>query len=219
MGNLDDPTREAIIDFLLAGSVNGRLKRGDLAAAAGQFGCHVDTVGRLWKRYKEAKERGVVGRDIGSRIKGRSGRKKKDRAALRDAIVALPVDQRSQLRSVAAAANIGLATAHSLLQEGVLRRHTSTIKPTLSETNRFERVRFALSFVDDESVGAGGSGPEVLPFSPMLDVVHIDEKWFNQDTARRSFYLVNGEEEPAHTRHNTKFIEKTMFLVAVARPR
>lgn len=53
----------------------------------------------------------------------------------------------------------------------------------------------------------------------MYNVVHVDEKWFNHDTAQRRYYLTADEEPPHRVRHSARFIEKSMFLVGVAKPR
>jgi hypothetical protein len=53
----------------------------------------------------------------------------------------------------------------------------------------------------------------------MMDVVHIDEKWFNLCQNTRTYYLLEGEEEPHRTTKSKRFSTKVMFLCAVARPR
>jgi hypothetical protein len=35
-----------------------------------------------------------------------------------------------------------------------------------------------------------------MKFDPMLNIVHIEEMWFNQDRDKRSYYLLDDEEEP-----------------------
>ena len=53
----------------------------------------------------------------------------------------------------------------------------------------------------------------------MFNIVHIDEKWFNEDVDRKTYYLLPDEENPLRCRKSKRFIGKTMFLTAVARPR
>ena len=53
----------------------------------------------------------------------------------------------------------------------------------------------------------------------MFDVVHVDEKWFYEDVDKRFYYIVGDEEPPQRHRCSKRFIQKTMFLAAVARPR
>ncbi|GMF45366.1 unnamed protein product [Phytophthora fragariaefolia] len=58
-----------------------------------------------------------------------------------------------------------------------------------------------------------------MQFDGGYDVVHIDEKWFNEDKEDRADLLLDGEKPPPRDRKSKRFIPKTMFLAAVARPR
>jgi hypothetical protein len=60
---------------------------------------------------------------------------------------------------------------------------------------------------------------ETLSFDKMYNVVHIDEKWFNETSDKKVYYLADDEENPIRNRKSKKFIGKTMFLAAVSRPR
>src|SRR5690242_8698016 len=53
----------------------------------------------------------------------------------------------------------------------------------------------------------------------MMDVVHVDEKWFNMTKVKKTFYLGSTESIPHRQCKSKTFIEKIMFLAAVARPR
>ncbi|KAL3659951.1 hypothetical protein V7S43_019092 [Phytophthora oleae] len=56
-------------------------------------------------------------------------------------------------------------------------------------------------------------------FDPMLDVIHVDEKWFNADKDKRSYLVFEDEKPPPRFFKSKRFIPKTMFLAAFARPR
>ncbi|KAG3136913.1 hypothetical protein PI126_g17609 [Phytophthora idaei] len=58
-----------------------------------------------------------------------------------------------------------------------------------------------------------------MKFDEGYDVVHVDEKWFNEDKDDRAYLLLDGEEPPPRDRKSKRFIPKMMFLAAVARPR
>jgi hypothetical protein len=60
---------------------------------------------------------------------------------------------------------------------------------------------------------------DTLTFDPGYDVVHVDEKWFNEDKDDRAYFLLDSEVPPPRSRKSKWFIPKTMFLAAVARPR
>ncbi|KAG3117597.1 hypothetical protein PI125_g3611 [Phytophthora idaei] len=72
-----------------------------------------------------------------------------------------------------------------------------------------QRVEHALSFIDDST----------FRFEPMHNVVHVDEKWFYADRNRRSYLVFDGEDLPPRAWKSKRFIPKTMFLAALARPR
>ena len=95
-----------------------------------------------------------------------------------------------------------------LLKGGVLRRVTDKIKPALSAASKIKRLQFVLSHVDD-----------ALKFDSGYDVVHVDEKWFNEDKDDKAYFLLPDESAPPRARKSKRFIPKTMFLAAVARPR
>ena len=97
------------------------------------------------------------------------------------------------------------------LLEGDVRRHSSRIRPSLTEDNKAERVKFSM-----EHVCLEGNG---YKFDDMYNVVHVDEIWFNEDTDRKTYYLLKDESDPIRTRKSKRFIGKTMFIAAVARPR
>ena len=56
-------------------------------------------------------------------------------------------------------------------------------------------------------------------FNEMMDVVHVDEKWFYMTQKTRRHYLAPDEEEPHRTTKWKRYSTKVMFLAAVARPR
>ena len=56
-------------------------------------------------------------------------------------------------------------------------------------------------------------------FNEMMDVIHVDEKWFYMTQNSRKYYLGPDEEEPHRTTKSKRFPTKVMFLAAVARPR
>ncbi|RLN32779.1 hypothetical protein BBJ28_00021491 [Nothophytophthora sp. Chile5] len=187
MANLSDTTRRAIVNDILLSSEDGKLPHGICAELARTYGCHRHTVERIWKRCNENIASGVIDGASGSRIKANSGRKPYDRAELAAKLSDIPVNER---------------------RRGHLRRRSGRIKPVLTENQKLNRVRHALSFVSKET----------YEFDPMFDVVHIDEKWFNEDVDGRTYLLLPDEEVPQRHRRSKRFITKTMFLAAVAPP-
>nr|CCA23908.1 hypothetical protein OsJ_17334 [Albugo laibachii Nc14] len=113
------------------------------------------------------------------------------------------------IRTLATAVRVPVGVVQRLLKSNAIVRHTNTIMPSLTDANKTDRVRSAVSRVN----------PETLLFDPMHDIVHTDVKWFNEDVDKRVYYLLPGEQPPQRCRKYKRFIGKTMFLAAVARPR
>jgi hypothetical protein len=81
------------------------------------------------------------------------------------------------------------------------------VKPFLTDKNMSDRVDYALSHVLPSGL-----------FLDMYDTVHIDEKWFYMTKVKNSYYLLKDEEEPHRTCKSKRYIDKVMFMAAVARP-
>ena len=121
--------------------------------------------------------------------------------------------------------NIGVpySSLHRMLRTGHFRRHTSALKPHLTEENKVARVAYALDEIDMATLVGGGG---VVQFKDMYDRVDIDEKWFYQTEDGKRYILIGSEDEPddqeaaPHRRVRHKnHITKVMFLCAQARPR
>ncbi|ETL99801.1 hypothetical protein L917_03394 [Phytophthora nicotianae] len=210
--NLTPTQRETIVCFLLDRSDNGEISGGDISAAVAKYERHRSTISRLWELHKKTRtEENRLG-NLASGLIGSCGRKAIDTDELRLQIRKIPLSRRMTIKSLAAALGVSTTVIRRLLKEGAFRRHSSNVKPALTEENRLARVQFALSHTTRKRGGE-------MVFADMFDVVHIDEKRFNEDTDRKCYYLDANEEEPVRQRQSKRFICKTMFIAAVARPR
>ncbi|KAF0693721.1 Aste57867_15342 [Aphanomyces stellatus] len=90
----------------------------------------------------------------------------------------------------------------------MFRAHSSAVKPILTPANKYARLKFAMEKVGSDMV-----------LDAMLDVVHLDEKWFYITQQKRTFYLAPGEQKPQRKCKSKRYITKVMFLSAVALPR
>ena len=197
--NLTDAERVSVVCFLLARSNNGKIASVDITAAAEMMGRDRNIVSRIWQQHlRTGTPENRLG-NVRSGLFGACGR----RAAL---------SHRMTVRGLAGAIQVSTMVVFRLLKEGAVRRHSNNVKPALTDANKLQRVRFALDNVKPKSDGT-------FVFDDMHDVVHIDEKWFNEDTDRKTYYLAEGEEEPARRRQSKRYIGKTMSIAAVARPR
>lgn len=52
----------------------------------------------------------------------------------------------------------------------------------------------------------------------MCNIVHVDEKWLNEDVGKKTHYLLDGEEPQHRQRLPKRFIGKAVFLAADVRP-
>ncbi|KAG3244295.1 hypothetical protein PI124_g10923 [Phytophthora idaei] len=103
--------------------------------------------------------------------------------------------------------HVSRSVIRDILAKGQPEHHTSTIHPLLTAENKKARLRHAIGSVVH---GAGASH-----FSPMLNVVHVDEKCFNEDPDQKVYYILSGETVPYRERKSKRFIGKTMFLAAI----
>ena len=55
-------------------------------------------------------------------------------------------------------------------------------------------------------------------FDPMMNIVHIDEKWFDKQKIARKFILTKGEKRPQRKPQHKSHIKQVMFLCGQARP-
>ena len=156
---------------------------------------------------------------------GTVGQKRKDRVELKDRTVLLPLNQRSTFDGLAAGLDISIGLAYNLLKEegSLLRSVQSSIKPSLTETQKWHRVEWVLSRIDtrtveEENLRLRPRGHD-WKFENHLDTVHVDESWFLQTEVSRCYILGKDEADPYRSTRHKSHIEKIMFLSAVARPR
>ncbi len=84
------------------------------------------------------------------------------------------------------------------------------MRPQLTDENKKARVAFAMKFL---------VYPENGILHDFLDHVHIDEKLFYITKEKCHYYLVPGETPIERSCKSKHFIDKCMFIAAVARPR
>ena len=101
--------------------------------------------------------------------------------------------------------------------ETIFVRHSSRLKPTLTNENKLSRFMFAMKQVQQTPAATWAGHPP--HFDGQYNKVHIDEKWFNLSKDGKRYILVLGEDAPKRHVQHKKFISKVMFLCAVAPPR
>jgi len=143
-----DMTEEVIrqvYQALLARSKNGTLHKKDTRIVADQFGVHIRSVQRLWKRGKHqlAHNIPVV---VASKKKGRCGCKAVplDLEQLRN----IPLKQRMTIEDVSNKLGMSKARIQRYLKKGLLRRHSSSIKPYLTDANKRSRLKWCVDMIE-----------------------------------------------------------------------
>lgn len=202
---LKNEDRKAISHLLLSLSDgHGKLHSpGVISRVALLYDVHRSIIFRIWKQVMETGN--------AYHKKTRCGRKRVqlDLELMRQ----VPLSKRSTFRSLSLALKIPKTSLIRLQKSGVIRRHSSTLKPYLKEENMIARLRFCLSMLDRNS------SPHDPKFTSMHNTVFIDEKWFYITKNKTNYYLHSEEEEPHRACQSKIFIGKLMFVAAVARPR
>jgi hypothetical protein len=176
---------------------------------ADYFGLHIRSVQRLWKRGKIplAQNIPVV---VSSLKKGRVGRKKIH--VNLEQLRSIPLKDRTTIEDVCSKLNLSKWQVQRYLKQGYLRRHSSSIKPYLTDANKKARLQFCIDMIETGLL----DDPR---FKALFDFVFIDEKWFFLSQKSEKFYLLPKEDDPHRTCKNKNYIPRLMFLCVCARPR
>ena len=206
---MSEEVRKQVYQALLARSNNGTLHKEDTAFVAAQFDIHRRTAQRVWNRGKTqlCSNVPVV---VSSLKKGKVDRKTipVDLEALRN----IPPKERMTIEDVCAKLNMSKWRVQNYLKKGLIRRHSSSIKPYLTQPNKESRLQWCVDMVNRELL----DDPR---FKELYDFVFIDEKWFYLHKKSERYYLLPEEDEPHRTCKNKNYIPRLMFLCVVARPR
>ncbi|KAL7568198.1 hypothetical protein ACA910_020889 [Epithemia clementina (nom. ined.)] len=208
---LSNSDRGRAVAMLLGMAKDGHLPRGALAQVARNFGVSRVTIGTLWKRAHSACVYGVINSpEFASRKNERGLKPMYSNAEFAEAVRKIPLSKRKTQRQLASVLSVSQSTLQRQIKKGQLKVHTSALKPYLSEENMVARVSMALSFINQE---------DPCHFSSMMDIIHVDEKWFYLTREAQRFIIASGEEVPERRVQHKGHITKVVFLCAVARPR
>jgi hypothetical protein len=150
-----------------------------------------------------------------------------DRDEIKEATLAIPQHERPTMRHLSERLGLPLTTLFYLLKgrvrkreagigETIFRQRTIKLKLTLTEVKKIHRFMFAADKIKLVPNGVRGRVPS---FDGQYNKVHIDEKWFFLSKDEKKYILVDGEEPPEQTVEHKKYMDKVMFLCAIARPR
>ena len=136
---ITDRQRQDIFEDLFWTSNNGRLKRNSTTIIAAKYNVHIRTVQRVWQRAKKCWAHGIA-INVDGLKPNNCGRKKieVDLSTVPD----IPLNRRGTIRSLANALGVNKSTLHRSFKEGLLRRHSNSLKPYLKEENKKDRLRW-----------------------------------------------------------------------------
>ena len=119
---------------------------------------------------------------VSSLKKGRVGRKAipVDLEALRS----VPLKERMTIEDVCAKPNMSKWKVQKYLRKGLLRCHSSSIKPFLTEANKKSRLKWCVDMIKR------GLNGETRFKDFFFDFVFIDEKWFYLSQKSEKYYLL-----------------------------
>jgi hypothetical protein len=211
--------RRVIFYGCRAAMVDEAVKRGFISELAQQLGFERKTVSRHWNNMQrklaplldnqdEENHHGIIQQDAHilfgtGHSSRRKGKYKYDRDELAEAVKRVPLKQRQTIRNLSSAAGVPHATiqrflkprqpkvAEELLDVAIFKRHTSKLKPTLTELNKLSRFHFALEQINPITMNV-----RTPKFFAQFNKVHIDEKWFHLSQDGEKYILAEGEEPP-----------------------
>ncbi|XP_074297202.1 uncharacterized protein LOC141627901 [Silene latifolia] len=208
-GNLTADQKDSIAHFLLAHSTKGVPFKGKISEAATKWSVSRKTIWLWWNRAKEKilEEKPI---HLPSRMLGNTNSPKVNIDI--EMIKSLPFKNRSSISKIAKKLKVGHGTVQRWVEKGELKRHSNPIHPSLTDSNKLQRLLFSLESISVDIA------KNLIKFKDMSCQVHIDEKWFYLTTTTDTYYIVPGEEEPHRSCQSKRYITKVMFMCAVSRP-
>jgi hypothetical protein len=204
--------KQSIWDALQAAKEEDKYPIGTMAALSKQFNVHR----RVIQGVRDKGEAGLEDGNINFSDKRRDNGRvlKHDPVELKRRLRQLPLESRGTNRD--SAHGIGIPTTtfwEYKTKHKIFRTVTATMRPKLTAEHKQARIDFARAKISPV-LGEGGR----QFYDGQFDTIHIDEKNFHVDKKTRRVFV--GDDEPAPNRscRNINFIQKVMFLAAVARP-
>jgi len=181
---LTDSMRKLIVVTIAQQSEDGAPPRGIFSEIAQMVGVHWSTVMRLWNDYGLDASQAISIPAINFLQRGDRGRKCVffPGKSLVEHIRSIPVSQCRTVEDLAVSLEISNDMMHHLVKEGGVCKHSSTLKPSLTEENKLLRIAWCYDHIDCNTGH----------YCEMLDIVHVDEKWFNLTELTKACYFGHG---------------------------
>ena len=104
---------------------------------------------------------------------------------------------------------VSKTTVHHWIVALTIHVHSNSLKPILTEENKWARVKIAMYLRDLE---------DLMKYQDMQDQIHVDEKLFFLSWEKGRCLLLPEEKNPKHCIKHKSHTIKVMFLCAVVRP-
>ncbi len=177
--------------------VEGKFLRGTLKLVAGKFHVCPRTITRVWARAGQNYENPLIRQFRSSPQKKKCGRHKKwnhDEVCKADKLI--PLFRRRTIRDLAHALSIPKSTLFQMkyydLNDPVIMKCTSALKPALTEQHKLLRVTFCLTKID----------PVTHQYDRSMQSVHVAEKWYFISEEVLRLYIAPGEVVPTRRVQN-----------------
>ncbi|XP_074267337.1 uncharacterized protein LOC141590664 [Silene latifolia] len=208
--NLNNNERSRITQLLLEQSNEGKPKYGAMSAVAKQFGVCRKTITDIWNTAKKQHTSGQA-INVKSKLKGRSmvTRHKFDN----DKLESIDLAKRTTQQELSEGLGVSQSTVCRWVAADLIDSHTNAVKPGLTENNKLARLMYCLSHLQYDK------NTKRFVFKDQSNVIHMDEKWFFITKPSQRFYVGKKEKRPHRTVQSKRFIQKVMFMCAVARPK
>jgi hypothetical protein len=142
---MSDELRKQVYQALLARSKNGKLGKKDTCIVAEHFGLHIQAVQHLWKRGK-TQLANFIPVEVSSRKKGRCGRKATP--VILEQMRNIPLKDRMTIEDLSSKLNMSKWKILRFLKKGLIRRHSSSIKPYITDANKKARLKWCVDMID-----------------------------------------------------------------------
>ncbi|OWY97228.1 Mariner Transposase [Phytophthora megakarya] len=136
--DLPSETKLSIATYLLEQSTNLKVPRSHIIQAAELFKCSNSSVKRVWRATVTHRKNCSGLPNFKSKRVGRCGKTKK-LTDIATKVAALPWRKRRPMRSIAKAIQVSPASVHRSVVAGEIVRHTNSINPHLTESNKTSR--------------------------------------------------------------------------------
>ena len=176
------------------------LRWGTLSKLAKLFAVDRSTMLRLWRDILARmaddnitlEELGHDISKIANNVENRGRTPKYDRKQIQQTLRNIPLKERRNYRTLSVSLGIPTTTLHRIVtKEGVIRRHSLALKPTLDEQKKVSRILYCIEQVCPVPDVATGK----YYYKTLYDRVDVDEKWFRLTEDQENYFLVRGNEE------------------------